>query len=148
MSDRKLTTKQQAFVDLYAGNATEAACLAGYKGNRNTLRQVGAENLAKHYIWEAIQKRIKKPDKKIMDREELQEFWTEILGEEENDIKDRLKASELLGKSQAAFTENISHRLPSSVTTMAEGIKQIGEHFKSNPELEGDLVKEAEGENG
>lgn len=145
MSKKNLTVKQQAFIDYYDGNATEAASLAGYKGNRSTLRQVGAENLAKPYIWEAIQKRIKKPDKKIMDREELQEFWTGILGDEDNETRDRLKASELLGKSQAAFTDNHNHKFPQSVTTMADGIKQIGDHFKSNPELEKSILEEAEG---
>lgn len=145
LMDRKLTFKQQKFVDLYKGNATEAAKLAGYKGNRRTLGQVGDENLKKPRIWNAIQKRIDKPDKKILSREELQEFWTKIVNEKIEETKDRLKASELLGKSQAAFTENRAHLFPKQGTTMAEGLKQIAEHFKSNPELEDKLLEEAEG---
>jgi len=47
----KLTLKQQLFVEAYLGeakgNATEAARIAGYKGNEITLAAVGAENLRK-----------------------------------------------------------------------------------------------------
>ncbi len=42
---RKLTVKQQWFVDLYDGNATDTAQKAGYQSNDATLRSVGAENL-------------------------------------------------------------------------------------------------------
>lgn len=50
----KLTAKQNAFVAAYIGsakgNATEAARIAGYKGNDETLRAVGHENLTKPHI--------------------------------------------------------------------------------------------------
>jgi phage terminase small subunit len=60
MSDPpKLTGKQQAFIAFYCGesrfNATEAARLAGYKGNSATLGQVGFENLNKPEIAAAIE---------------------------------------------------------------------------------------------
>lgn len=61
---KKLTTKQQRFVDFYDGNATDAARKAGYKGNGATLKQVGSENLAKHYIKKALKERESK--KKIL----------------------------------------------------------------------------------
>lgn len=55
---KKLTLKQQAFVDSFigiaAGNATEAARLAGYKGNDVTLGAVGAENIKKPQIQKTI----------------------------------------------------------------------------------------------
>ncbi len=52
MSSNGLTYKQKKFIDEYLKcfNATKAAKLAGYKGNGNTLRAVGAENLAKPSI--------------------------------------------------------------------------------------------------
>lgn len=57
---KELTPKQSLFIAYYVGesnhNATDAARRAGYKGNPNTLKQVGAENLAKPYIREAIDK--------------------------------------------------------------------------------------------
>lgn len=36
---------------------------------------------------------------------ELREFWTSTFREDNNDFKDRLKASELLGKSLGTFIE-------------------------------------------
>lgn len=52
----KLTPKQQRFVEEYLIdlNATQAAIRAGY--SEKTARSVGAENLTKPYIQEAIQK--------------------------------------------------------------------------------------------
>jgi phage terminase small subunit len=101
----KLTIKQQRFVDFYDGNATDAARKAGYRGNINTLKQVGAENLAKLYMAEAIAKREKKHNKKhIANREERQEFWTDLMKTAEKD-SDKLKASELLGRSNADFID-------------------------------------------
>lgn len=57
---QKLTTKQRLFVEAYLAdpNATAAARKAGYKGNQNTLKQVGAENLAKPYIAALVEKRV------------------------------------------------------------------------------------------
>ena len=55
-----LTAKQQAFIDHYliTLNATEAARRAKYKGNYDTLRNVGAENLTKPYIKAEIGRRL------------------------------------------------------------------------------------------
>lgn len=47
----------EAFVGPAKGNATEAARLAGYKGNTVTLAAVGAENLKKPLVAEAIAER-------------------------------------------------------------------------------------------
>jgi len=112
--NRPLTPKQQKFADFFDGNATQAARDAGYKGNDKTLSVVGSENLAKPNILQAILDR-EKPDRdrKIASREARQEFWTNVLkGDEEDDTKmsDRLKASELLGRSEADFTENVNHK--------------------------------------
>ena len=55
---RPLTHKQTLFIAYYLGdadgNATEAAAMAGYKGNRRTLEVVGHENLSKPEIKKAI----------------------------------------------------------------------------------------------
>lgn len=61
--DPKLSVKQQLFIEAYLGkamgNATEAARLAGYKGNDNTLGQTGDQNLKKPKIAEAVAARLK-----------------------------------------------------------------------------------------
>jgi len=44
----------------------------------------------------------------ILTEIELQEFWTEVV-KDENEMKDRLKASELLGKNKKMFTDKVEH---------------------------------------
>ena len=103
-----LTEKQRLFVQYYSGNATDAARKAGYKGNEVTLGAVGFENLRKPLIAKAIQRRQETEERpNILSRQELQAFWSEVATSSEQDMKDRLKASELLGKSDAMFTDNI-----------------------------------------
>jgi len=121
---KKLTTKQQRFVDFYDGNGYEAAKKAGYKGSYDVLAHIAEDNLKKVHIAEAIRKREEKRNNStIATREERQAFWTKIARGEElqkvvigtgKDRKiveippkmiDRLRASELLGKSEADFIE-------------------------------------------
>ncbi len=105
-----LTAKQQAFVDAYAGNATDAARKAGYSGNDATLRQVGHENMMKPDIAAAIAAR-QEPARtaRIATREQRQVFWSETMLDPEVPLSDRLRASELLGKSEADFLTKIEH---------------------------------------
>jgi len=105
---KKLSQKQQTFVDVYDGNGTEAARIAGYKGTYFTLATVGKENLKKPQIWAAIQARIAgEKASRIATREERQQFWTSFVRDEELDPSARLRASELLGKSQCDFTDKV-----------------------------------------
>src|SRR5690606_5885979 len=73
---RKLTPKQEKFIHAYLGeargNATEAARMAGYKGNDVTLASVGAENLKKPQISERIEAaRAELRAKALLTREEI-----------------------------------------------------------------------------
>ena len=43
----------------------------------------------------------------IKTRSERQKFWTDVIADEKVTMGDRLRASELLGKSEADFTDNI-----------------------------------------
>ena len=102
----KLTQKRKAFVEAYAGNATQAALSAGY--SPKTAHVIGHELLKKPEIQEAIQKRTgARLNSLIADREERQSFWTEVMRDEFKDMKDRLKASELLARSEGDFLERI-----------------------------------------
>lgn len=101
-----LTPKQQRFIELYSGNATEAALKAGY--SKKTAPFIGAENLKKPQIIEAIRKREEKELRPLIaTRQDRQKFWTDVMNNADEDMKNRLKASELLGKSEADFTEKI-----------------------------------------
>ena len=43
----------------------------------------------------------------IASREERQTFWTAILRDPETELRDRLRASELLGRSEGDFLERV-----------------------------------------
>lgn len=91
--DKKLTPKQQLFVSefLKTGNATEAARRAGYKGNEETLRSIGKENLTKPPIKRAI-------DEKNQKRNERLEL------EEDFELKKALKLLEMCMEPEKVYS--------------------------------------------
>ena len=100
----KLTAKQRAWIDYYkqGKTATEAARLAGYKGNNH--HTIGAQNLAK--LSKYISDRDELLDRaRVADMAEINAFWTDTMRNDKADIKDRLKASELRARSIGAFVE-------------------------------------------
>jgi phage terminase small subunit len=105
---RRLTEKQRRFVEAYmgeaAGNGTRAAELAGYQGNRRTLESIGSENLRKPEIVRAMTQRVA-DDPVVADRKLRQQFWSDVMRDVDVELRWRLKASELLGKSQGDFVE-------------------------------------------
>lgn len=102
---RGLSVKQRRFVEAYDGNATAAAIAAGY--SPKTARSVGQENLTKPDIAKAIKDREnKRMESTILTREERQAFWSDIIrSEDEKNIMAKLKASELLAKSEGDFLD-------------------------------------------
>lgn len=103
-----LNARQQAFVDCYAGNATDAARKAGYTGSDAVLGVTGHNLLKNPKVSAAIKARQAAPRAlRIATREERQAFWTETLLDEKQRMADRLKAAELLGRSEADFTEKL-----------------------------------------
>ena len=99
----KLTEKQQKFVDYYlaSGNAEDAAKKAGYNARGNTTKL-----LQNTTIQQAIQERNKQiVSDRIADMEEVKKFWTDTLRDEGMDPKHRLKASEYIAKTNAAFID-------------------------------------------
>lgn len=106
-----LTDKQALFVEYYKGNASEAARLAGYgngSGNELSIRQMASKLMKENKILNAIKARhSKEVDDRIADRKERQAFWTATMRDTKKKIQDRLRASELLGRSQADFTDKV-----------------------------------------
>jgi len=99
---RGFTVRQKRFIDFFDGNATQAARAAGYKHPR----RMGSENLSKPDILAAITAReTEKNAERILTRQQRQEFWSQVTRDENIELKDRLRASELLGKSQCDFSE-------------------------------------------
>lgn len=114
----KLTERQQRFVDAYDGNGTAAARAAGYTGDDRTLAAAASRLLTNGNVKAALEaRRVKvltaRSDAQavtnIASRIERQSFWTKTMLDPEVEMKDRLKASELLGKSEADFTEKVKH---------------------------------------
>ena len=119
-----MTAKQKRFVAAYDGNATEAALAAGY--SKKTAYAQGHRLLKKAEIAEAIQKREQKRSfQTIMNREERQRFWSEMALNPNAEDRDRLRASELLGKSEGDFIDRLEQSGPGGdpVRTVIEFIK-------------------------
>ena len=118
----KLRPKQQAFVNAYAGNATAAALAAGY--SPKTARSQGQRLLTNDDIKDAIKAReTQRLAPTIATRQERQEFWTSVLRNEEEAMKNRLKAAELLGKSEGDFLERVEMDMTLSPAAILEQIR-------------------------
>ena len=115
-----LSPKQKLFCELYAGNGgngRRAATEAGYK-NPDVI---SAQNLKKLNIIDYLSSLTEDArSARIATAAERQQFWTSVLRAEEPsgkdqegndsfDMKDRLKASELLGRSQGQFVDKKEH---------------------------------------
>lgn len=117
----KLTQKQRRFIDEYiiSGNATQAAIKAGY--SKKTARKIGQENLTKPDIKAEIARRNAEiQSEKTADMTEVMEYLTSVMrGEQTESVatakgvfegvevsaKDRIKAAELIGKRNGAWTD-------------------------------------------
>jgi phage terminase small subunit len=117
----KLTEKQQRFVDYYlaSGNAEEAATKAGYNARGNTTKL-----LQNTTIQNAIKERNKQLESdRIVSMEEVKLFWSDTIRDTEADLKHRLKASEYIAKTNAAFIEKqeVKSDVDATITVKMEG---------------------------
>ena len=129
MKKRKLTEKQERFIDYYIelGNATESARKAGY--SERSAKQIGNENLTKLDFF--IKERLKElEDERIAKADEVLKYLTAAMrGEIKEEVvvtenmgdftskarvvkkqlsaKERIKAAELIGKRYSLFTDKI-----------------------------------------
>lgn len=105
-----LTEKQRRFVDYYVktANATQAAIKAGY--SERTAAQTGARLLRNVKIASAVEERNKQLESdRIADMIEVKEFWSSVMRDDNVAVADRLKASEFIARTNAAFTERVAH---------------------------------------
>ena len=104
----KLTAKQKRFCEEYLKdlNATQAAIRAGY--SEKTAEQAASRMLRIVKVQEYLQQFQNKIDQKnIKSVEEVQEWWSEVMADEEAKLTDRIKASELLVKSKGGFMDRV-----------------------------------------
>ena len=115
----KLNARQQAFVNAYTGNATAAALAAGY--SEKSARVQGRRMITNVNVANAIKKReAQRLAPAIATRQERQEFWTSVLRNKDEAMKNRLKAAELLGKSEGDFLERVEMEHSGSLNLQAE----------------------------
>ena len=102
----KLTAKQQAWIDYYkqGHTATEAARLAGYRGNNHDV--IGTQNLVKLSKFIADRDALLEAPR-IAGMEEINAFWSEVMRNEAAKLQDRLKASELRAKAAGGFIDKV-----------------------------------------
>lgn len=102
-----LTERQRKFCEAYSHNGGNGAAAAREAGYLNP--EVQASRLISSVkVRGALEKlRTETTSSAIMTREERQAMWSEIARDRAEQTKDRLKAAELLGKSQADFVERV-----------------------------------------
>lgn len=107
MAMKKLTDKWLRFVALYDGNLKNTAEKVGF--HPSYVRRMISDPL----IVAAIRDRENKElAPQIASRQERQAFWANVMYDENADMKDRLRASELLGKSEKDFVDRIEQSGP------------------------------------
>ncbi|SIR49463.1 phage terminase small subunit [Peribacillus simplex] len=141
----KLTEKQKLFADYYieTGNATEAYKRVYKSKNDNTAAKEGFKLLRNPKIAPYLEERNKQlDDSRIADMEEVKRFWSDTLRNEEMDPKHRLKASEYIAKTNAAFIEKqeISGETTHNINNQTDLSKLSVEELK---EIESILSKAA-----
>jgi phage terminase small subunit len=143
-----MNEQQKRFADYYieSGNATESYKRAGYKAKGN-VAEANASRLLRHAkVQEYIEERNKQLESdRIANMEEVKTFWTNTMRNGEADLKDRLKASEYIAKTNAAFIEKqqITGEMQQNVNVQTDLSKLTVEELK---ELESILSKTADTE--
>ena len=116
MPDIRDKDVQKAIADAYianGGNKEQAAIAAGYsaryaRGNAHKL-------VANSGVQQMIQARNGEiANERIADMTEINAFWSAILRDESQDVKDRLKASELRARAAGGFIDRQDVRVMES----------------------------------
>jgi len=96
----RLTERQKRFVDLWNGKGKETAKLAGYKQPQYAaVRCLKIVNICQLINF----KKDKELKPGILNREQRQKFWSDMMLNSEATRIEQLKASDLLGKSEGDF---------------------------------------------
>ena len=99
--EKYFTVKQQRFIDAYDGDIKKASIKA------KITYQYARKLATKSNIMAAIRHRedTEKRPIEISNRQDRQKFWSDAMNNTEFYMRDRLRASELLGKSEADFVD-------------------------------------------
>ena len=103
-----MNQRKRAFCEAYliSGNATDAAREAGY--SPRSARSIGQRLLTFDDVREYLERRNQEISAvNTAQMEEVRQFWTATMRDENMKPADRLKASELLAKTYGAFLERV-----------------------------------------
>ncbi len=109
--EKRLTKAQEDFVQgIIQGLSQRQAYYKAYPNSKKWADNSVDSKACCLYNSDKIQKRLKEFNEKvesqtIYNAQQLREFWTNILLDVDSGLSNRLKASELLGKSQGIFVE-------------------------------------------
>lgn len=115
-----LIYRQRLFAAAFQGNISEAARQVGYKSMQAAVDAFHSPAVQKAIIT----RQDKRMNELIAKREERQEFWTNIMRDENMPIKDRLRASELLGKSEGDFFDRVENTVNISVASVLDEVEK------------------------
>lgn len=145
MTKKKLSPKQKLFIELWDGDIKKTALAAGY--SPNTAQKSGYKNTQNPKIIAAIQAReSKRLRPQIAKREDRQAFWTKTMLDPKQKMSDRLKASELLGKSEGDFLERVEATGKDGGPLLIMGEQMTAEAVKAAREIAKKVDQHAEAE--
>lgn len=108
---RKLTQKQKKFAQLYveSGNASKSYVSAGYSAKTTEIAgSEGAKLLKNPLVIEEIDRlNAEIASKRIASAAERQQYLTSVMRSNIEETKDRIRATEILGKMQGDFIERV-----------------------------------------
>lgn len=110
-----MTLKQEKFIEVYLSNGgnASAAYRTSYNSNKmkpNVINNKASELLKKDEVRVRIDElRLQINNESIASIEEVQCFYSNVLRDTNEELRERLKASELLMRSKGGFTEKIEH---------------------------------------
>lgn len=144
----------ETFVEVYmkTTNASEAARAAGYKGSPKVVSESARKLLRRKDVLEMIETaRLVRKATNIATREERQQFWSSVMrGEDIETVNPvtgqpmqgpppmaaRMKASELLGKSEGDFIKRVEVNHGGQVVLVKAEIPDNGRSRVTPPDAE------------
>ena len=139
ITNNGLTEKQQAFVDAYAGDVEQASVIAGlsYQYCRSLLMDPTSPNIEPGALLVQAAIRARQDTERratIANRCERQELWTKFARDEELSPTERMRASELLGKSEGDFIDK-------HVIDTTEGADRFIDALRGRKQITSDVIE-------
>lgn len=132
-----MNQRKRAFCEAYliSGNATDAAREAGY--SPRSARSIGQRLLTFDDVREYLEQRNQEISAaNTAQMEEVRQFWTATMRDENMKPADRLKASELLAKTYGAFLERLE--VDADVKTREAMASLTEEELRRLAQIDGD----------